>query len=234
MNLRRLLLHRLGTKLAALAIAFVAWYALSGARRERISERSYRIPLSVVNIPSGTIIVSPLPDAVDVRLRGAFSALRALDASRLDAVVDLLDAEPGERRYALEPEDINVPGQLEVIAIAPSEVRVLLDRTADRTVPIVADITGRPADGFRVAEIVVEPRLARIVGPASTVAKANSVRTDPVSVEGRNGSLVTSVTVLPPGPGVRVREGQIVTLRVRIRPGPTPLPTVKPGKSRKR
>ena len=40
----------------------------TGERRERISERSYRIPLSIVNIPAGTIIVSPLPDAVDVRL----------------------------------------------------------------------------------------------------------------------------------------------------------------------
>ena len=34
--------------------------SLSGERRERISERSYRIPLSVANIPPRTIIASPL------------------------------------------------------------------------------------------------------------------------------------------------------------------------------
>ncbi len=109
-----------GTKLLALAIACVTWYVLTGERRERISERSYRIPLSIVNIPAGTLIVSPLPDAVDVRLRGAFTPLRQLEPSKLEAVVDLADAEPGEKRYTLEPGDINVPRDVEVIAISPA------------------------------------------------------------------------------------------------------------------
>ena len=48
MDISRLLFRNLGTKLTALLIAVVTWFALSGERRERISERSYRIPLSVV------------------------------------------------------------------------------------------------------------------------------------------------------------------------------------------
>ena len=53
MNLSQTLFRNFGTKLLALAIACVAWYLLTGERRERISERSYRIPLSIVNIPRG-------------------------------------------------------------------------------------------------------------------------------------------------------------------------------------
>src|SRR5262249_14610807 len=127
MNLSQLLFRNLGTKLLALAIACATWYILTGQRRERISERNYRIPLSIVNVPAGTMVVSPLPDSVDVRVRGAFTPLRALEPSKLEALVDLVDAVPGEKRYPLGPGDINVPSDIEVIAISPAEIRLVLD-----------------------------------------------------------------------------------------------------------
>lgn len=216
-----------GTKLLALAIACVTWYVLTGERRERISERSYRIPLSIVNIPAGTLIVSPLPDAVDVRLRGAFTPLRQLEPSKLEAVVDLADSEPGEKRYTLEPGDINVPRDVEVIAISPTEIRVVLDAVAEKTVPIVPDVAGQPAPGSRVEEVSVEPRQARLLGPARTLARLVQIKTDPVSVEGRDAPFSVATTLSSQAPGVRVREGQLVTVRIRIRavPAPAPSPT---------
>jgi YbbR domain-containing protein len=225
MNLSRVLFRNLGTKLLALAIACVTWYTLTGERRERISERSYRIPLSIVNIPRGTLIVSPLPDAVDVRVRGAFTPLRQLEPSKLEAVIDLLDASPGEKRYRLEGDDINVPRDVEVIAISPAEIRLVLDAVADKTLPIVADVTGQPAAGARVEEVSVEPRQARVLGPSRTLSRMAQIRTEPVSVEGRDASFSASTTLASQAPGVRVREGQLVTVRVRIRPAPEPTPT---------
>ena len=228
MDISRLLFRNLGTKLTALVIAAVTWFALSGERRERISERTYRIPLSVVNVPRGTMIVSPVPDAVDVRVRGPFTPLRQLEPGKLEAVVDLVDATPGERRYPLEPADINVPDQVEVIAISPGEIRVVLDGVEEKTLPILPDVTGRPASGTQVESAIAEPRNARILGPARTVARMTEVRTDPISVEGRDASFSFATTVSLQAPGVRVRQGQIVNVRVRIRPAPTPEPTVRP------
>jgi YbbR domain-containing protein len=230
-NLSGTLFRNPGTKLLALAIAFATWYVLTGERRERISERSYRMPLSIVNIPAGTLIVSPLPDAVDVRVRGAFTPLRQLEPSKLEAVIDLEDAAPGDKRYTLEPDDINVPRDVEVIAISPSEIRVVLDAVADKTVPIVPDVTGQPAEGTRVEEVSVDPRQARLLGPAKTLARMVQIKTEPVSVEGRDGPFSVSTTLSPQAPGVRVREGQLVTVRVRIRAVPqqvTPTPPARP------
>jgi YbbR domain-containing protein len=225
MKLSRLLFRNLRTKILALAIACVAWYLLTGERRERISERSYRIPLSIVNIPRNTVIVSPLPDAVDVRVRGAFTPLRQLDPAKLEAVIDLLDAAPGERRYLLDNDDINVPRDVEVISVAPSEIRLILDAVAEKTLPIVADIVGTPALGTRIEEVAVEPRRARVSGPAKTLERMAQIRTDPVSVEDRNASFQVSATLAPQAAGVRVREGQIVTVRVRTGEEPVPTPT---------
>jgi len=232
MKLSAVLFRNLGTKLLALAIACVTWYLLTGERRERISERSYRIPLSIVNIPPRTLIVSPLPDAVDVRVRGAFTPLRQLDPGKLEAVIDLLDAVPGEKRYVLDAEDINVPRDVEVIATSPQEIRVVLDSLAEKVLPVVADIVGTPALGSRVEEVLVEPRQALVAGPAKTLAGMNQIRTEPVSVEDQNASFQVSATLAPQAAGVRVREGQVVTVKVRIGASPTP-PTPTPRSRRK-
>ncbi|HEY3202943.1 MAG TPA: CdaR family protein [Thermoanaerobaculia bacterium] len=230
MQISKILFRNAGTKLLALAIACITWFVLSGERRERISERSYRIPLSVVNIPPGTMIVSPLPDAVDVRVRGSFTQLRQLEPAKLEAVIDLIDAVPGEKRYPLEPGDINVPRKVEVIAISPPEVRLTLDQVAEKTLPIVPDVTGEPAPGAKIEEVMVEPRMARVAGPAKTLARLAAVRTEPVSVEGRDASFAAPTIVALQAPGVRVREGQVVTVRVRMRLLATTPPAARPKK----
>jgi YbbR domain-containing protein len=232
MHLSRLLFRNFGTKLLALFIACATWFVLSGQRRERISERSYRIPLSIVNVPPGTMVVSPLPDAVDVRVRGAFTPLRALEPSKLEAVIDLADALPGEKRYPLGPADINAPADVEIIAISPGEVRLHLDAIAERTLPIVAELSGHVAAGARLDEVAVEPRTARIIGPAKTLANLVTLPTQPVSVEGRGESFAETTTLALPAAGIRVREGQTVTVRVVIQPAPPPEPTARPAAAR--
>jgi hypothetical protein len=218
----RFLFRNPGTKLLALVIALLVWFVLSGQRRERISERSYRIPLSIVNIPARTIIASPVPPAADVRVRGPFTALRQLEPDRLEAVIDLLGSALGEKVHTLEPEDINVPQDVEIISIAPGEVRIVLDTLAGRHLPIVPNLTGEPAPGAQVVDVLVEPRVARVIGPATALAKMKSVTTDPISVASRAATFSVPATVLAEAPGVRVREGQVVTVTVRIGPVPTP------------
>ncbi|HJW13413.1 MAG TPA: CdaR family protein [Thermoanaerobaculia bacterium] len=221
---RPAILRNLGTKILALAIAILIWFVFSAQQRERISERSYRIPLSVANVPTGALIASPLPPAVEVRLRGPFTALRQLDPDKLEAVIDLTDAKRGEKIYRLAPEDVNVPQEVEVIAIAPSEIRVALDATSEKSLPIEARLTGKPAAGSEVAGVSVEPPAARLQGPASTLLKMKAVETDPISLADRTASFSVPATVVTDAPGVRIREGQIVTVTVRLRPASTPEP----------
>lgn len=225
MSFRRFLFRNLGFKLLALAIALVVWFAFSGRRRERISERSYLIPLSLVNVPARTMVASPLPGAVDVRVRGPFTALLRLEPEKLEAVIDLLAARSGERLYRLAPEDINVPPEVEVIALSPSEIRVVLDDIAERFLPIIPALTGEPAAGSRLVDVTVDPRIARVGGPATALAKMTGVSTDPVSLGGRSATFSSVASALPNAPGVRVLEGQVVRVTVEIEPAPVWTPT---------
>lgn len=221
---RRLFFRNLGLKLLALAIALGAWFALSGQRRERISERSYRIPLSLINIPDRTMVASPLPGGVDVRVRGPFTALRQLEPEKLEAVIDLQSTPPGERLYRFAPEDINVPPEVEIIAIAPAEVRVALDRKAEKLLPITPALSGDVAAGSQVVGVTAHPRIARVEGPATALEKMTEVGTEPISLANRASTFSVTTTVYPNAPGVRVREGQVVDVTVRIGPIATRTP----------
>jgi len=232
---RPALLRNLGLKILALGIALLVWFVLSAQRRERISERSYRIALSVVNIPMRTIIASAVPPTVDVRVRGPFTALRQVDPDKIEAVIDLQGATRGERLYRLAPEDINVAPEIEVIAISPAEVRIVLDAVSEKVIPIAPNVTGTPAAGYAVGDVSVEPRSARIAGPSAVLAKMMSVSTDPISISERSTTFSVPATVVADAPGVRVREGQIVTVTVHLHPtgGVEPLATPSP-RARKR
>ncbi len=182
-----------------------------------------------MNIPTRTIVASPLPGGVDVRVRGPFTALRGLQPEKLEAVIDLLNATPGEKIYRLAPEDINVPPEVEVIALSPGQVQVVLDNVAEKVLPVVPALSGEVAPGSQVVDVSVEPRVARVVGPATALGKMTGVGTEPISLANRAATFSATTTVLPDAPGVRVRQGQVVNVTVRIGPAPTKTPTPTAG-----
>src|SRR5262249_47487547 len=191
---------------------------------------SYRVALTVANLPPGTLIASPLPPTVEVRLRGPFTALRQLDPDRTEAVIDLSNAPRGERIYRLAAEGVNLPREVEVIAIAPSEVRVVLDASAEKSLPIAPRLTGKPAKGFELGEVSVDPRVARLVGPASALSGMSAVETDPIPLADRAASFSMPANVMTDAPGVQVREGQVVTVHVKLRPSSPDANPVRRGK----
>jgi hypothetical protein len=105
-------------------------------------------------------------------------------------------------------------------------VRVVLDRVGERLLPIVPALSGETAPGSQVVDVTVDPKIARVVGPATALEKMTSMSTDPVSLAKRSATFSTTTTALPNVPGVRVREGQVVNVTVRI--GPVPTPTATP------
>lgn len=210
--MRRLFFHNAGWKALALALAAFLWFSLSGQRRQRISERGYVIPLTAVNLPPDAVLASPVPDTVDVRLRGPFDAIRLADPSKMEAVMDFSDSRPGERIYKLAADDINAPEELEVVSIAPPAVRVRIEHLARKQVPIAARLV--PSDGSAVVSRVDPPR-ATVVGPESEIEKLGSIPTDPISIAGRESADFVVPATLAAEPNVRVLEPKGVVL-VRI------------------
>ena len=134
--------------LVALLAAFVMWYALSAQRRESVSVRGAQAALTLVNLPRDLVLTSNVPETVALRLRGPRSLL-ADPGTRLEVLLDLVDAQPGLRAYPIRADQVELPDQS---AATPAEwveaaraVEGVYSVDAEREVAEAADLAAQAA-----------------------------------------------------------------------------------------
>jgi YbbR domain-containing protein len=153
---------------------------------------------------------------VEVRLRGPAEVLRRLTAQDVYVGIDLGEAEPGERLAYLSPREVAAPFGARVMRVTPTSVRLVLDRTVERTVEVIPRVVGSPAEGFELHEIELSPQNIEIVGPSSHVSGLEQVTTEPVSVDGLREPYSRLVRV-ELDPLVRIERELTVALALDIR-----------------
>jgi YbbR domain-containing protein len=209
-------------RLLSLFLAFVVWFIVSAPRRERVSERAFAAPVSVVGMRPDLIITTPLPDTVNVRLRGRTSDLRSLSSQNLEVTLDLSWVTPGEAAITLHPQAINVPPQIEVISIDPSRLHFRAEQLRQKVVPIRPFLVGQPPVGFLPGDPTVVPDSALVSGPSSQIRNVSEVATERIIMTGRTSTFVQNVAVVSDSPLIRVIEPATaqVTVPVNAEVGP--------------
>jgi YbbR domain-containing protein len=154
---------------------------------------------------------------VEVRLRASPGIIHRLSPGDVSALIDLAGTGEGERIVHLTPPAIRVPFGVEVVKIAPSIITLNFERTLQRSVPIRPRLLGRPAPGYEVAEVTSDPAEARLAGPKSRVQEIESAFTEPVSVEGAEGSVVDTVTIGVEDPQLRIMGSSSTRVTANIR-----------------
>ena len=117
---------------------------------EHVVERSLRVPLEFRNIPEALEIVGDPPDSVDVRLRGS-SALLEPRCSRAKSSRCSISAAraPGSRLFHIRNDEVRAPFGVEVAQVMPATLALELEKSARRTVPVVAGDRRRARAGLR-------------------------------------------------------------------------------------
>ena len=218
-------MKNLGLKLAALVLACVVWFIVSGPRREQTRQRMVTASLSLVGLPPGLVITTDVRSSVAVRVKGRISELRSLASQSLEASADLsLISKPGDIVITLRPQNINVPENIEVVDIVPNKVRFSIEKLGQRTVPIRPFLVGAPPDGYLVGQAVASPERALIAGPMSQIMKLSEVATERIIMTGRTATFVQNVPVVSDSPLVRITLPVTtqVTVPVLAEVGPTP------------
>ena len=200
-------MRNLGLKFVALFLAAVVWLIVSAPRREVLREKILTAPISLVPLTRNLIITSTedLPASVTVRVRGRASELRALTPAMLDVPVDLSwITQPGEVEITLRPQGINLPENVEVVALTPNKFRVRIERLRRRTVPIRPFLVGGPPVGYLIGDATASPDRALISGPDSQVMKLSEVATERIIMTGRTETFIQNVPVVSDSTLVRV------------------------------
>jgi YbbR domain-containing protein len=207
--------------LIALIVAFLLWYFLAAKRSEEISVRGVKARLTLVNIPRDLVLMSNVPDTVSLQLRGPLT--RALNATNPpEVLLDLSDARPGLNSYPINPSDIPLPTEVEVVSVDPSAITLELERQDTRQVPIRPTITGVPAPGFVIGEVRALPAQFTIQGPESLVRALESVDTEAVPIEDASGPVEAMVEPLLPDPLLRAIGLGPIQVTVEIGPETPP------------
>ncbi len=218
-------MKNLGLKFAALVLACVVWFIVSGPRREQTRQRMVTASLSLVGLPPDLVITTDVRSSVAVRVKGRISDLRSLASQSLEASADLsLISKPGDIVITLRPQNINVPQDIEVVDIVPNKVRFSIEKLGQRTVPIRPFLVGAPPDGYLVGQAVANPERALIAGPMSQIMQLSEVATERIIMTGRTATFVQNVPVVSDSPLVRISLPVTtqVTVPVLAEVGPPP------------
>lgn len=219
-------MRNLGLKVVALFLACVVWFFVSAPRRERLREKILTAPISLVAMRNDLVITSAdLPASVTLRVRGRASDLRGLTPAMLDVPVDLSwITQPGEIEITLRPQGINVPPDVEVVAIVPNKFRVRIEQLRQRAVPIRPFLVGETPAGYLVGDATADPDRALVSGPESQILKLSEVATERIIMTGRTATFVQNAAVVSDSPLVRVISPLTtqVTVPVLAEVGPNP------------
>lgn len=208
----------LGLKALALFLAFIVWFIVSEPRRERVSERAFAAPLSLIGMPRDLIITTPVPDSVSVRLRGRSSEVRSMSSQNLEVTVDISWAQPGEATITLRPQALNVPPDVEVVSVEPNKVRFRVEQLRQRAVPIRPFLVGQLPNGYVAGDPTLMPDQALISGPASQVRNITEVATERIIMTGRTETFTQSVAVVSDSPLVRIVQPLTTQVTVPVAP----------------
>lgn len=206
-----------GLKALSVVLAALLWYTVS---RDQTVERTVRVPLEYQNIPEGLEIVGDPPAAVDVRVRGASSALGRLEPGEVVSVLDLKGARAGQRMFHLITDEVRAPFGVQVAQVTPPTVTLEFERSGVKRVPVRVALTGEPAPGFVVGATRVQPASVDVVGPESRLKVLTDAVTEPVSVDGQRVTIKDQVTIGVPDGALRLRDPQSATVSIEIAAAP--------------
>ena len=215
----RRFVENLGLKLLAMALAIGFWLSVAG---ETVIERGFEVPVGFQNVPADLQVAGDPPDTVHVRVRGPMSIVNRLALGDVVAVLDLAGERPGERRlFDMFADRVRTPFGVEVIQVIPATITAALERAgAPRTVPVVPDIQGQPAEGFAVGRISTVPESVEIVGPTSLLDSVVEAITEPVLIEGSSERVQSLVTIGVSDRVLRLQTPSSAEVTVEIVPAP--------------
>ncbi len=216
-------------KLVSLGLALGLWLLLVPSEKVS-SEKSLTIPLETRNVPAGLEIVQRPAPTIDVTLRAPKRMIGEIGPSSLVASLDLERATVLQQEYALNASMIALPPGAEVVKISPSRVTIKLERTVEAVLDVHATVRGKPAAGFQVARIEIEPANVGVQGPESRVKASDTAVTAPVVISGLAQSTIFDADIILPRPELRFVSSQTSARITVIIEAEETAPPAKPKK----
>ena len=159
----------------------------------------------------GIVVVGDSPTRIRTTLQGPWANFHSFEIdSMTPVVVNLMkETEATTVRHSIFTNDLEPPGGMKVVAFSPSEWTIDLDLKVERLVTVNVDLPGRPALGFKIVDVKIEPAQVRVVGPQRTVELLQHVRTKAIDVSEREEDLEIEVELRAPPHPIVLRQKSV-------------------------
>ncbi|MFP6655293.1 MAG: CdaR family protein [Myxococcota bacterium] len=204
---------RLGVLVVALVISVLIWAVAQGTSS---IQESFDVPVELVGIEDGLVVTDQNSDAINVRLRGSRASLRNLDRDRMKYRVDVSGGKPGVAVYEVDVDTIEHPAGTSFAGYSPSRIQVRFEKRGRKEVGVRADISGSPAPGFHLVEILIEPPKVWLEGARSQVMRLSEVVTEAIDLAGLSASEKREVRLVLGGGTVWVEDKAPLQIEIRI------------------
>ncbi|OGQ89527.1 MAG: hypothetical protein A2289_15150 [Deltaproteobacteria bacterium RIFOXYA12_FULL_58_15] len=157
------------------------------------------------------MVTNDPPSVLHTTMQGPWANFRSFVQSELNPVIiDLSNDEPGDHLKRIELDDVDPPGGMRIVGVRPVEVELILDRKVERRVPVEPTIMERPAFGYEILRVQIEPSEVRVVGPVTKVGDPRFfIRTEPINVARQTADVTMEVDLRPPGEGARLLDRHV-------------------------
>jgi YbbR domain-containing protein len=188
-------LENTGLKVLALLITAVLWLSVASRPVSQVVLNG----AVEVNLPESPVLTVTKIDTVTARvyLEGPREALDTLRGGQLTVTADMSEIEPGFRVIPLkvEPARNGLPANVKVTQIQPPEIRVTVERTIEREVPITPRWEGEPPAGSEVVDWQITPPTVRVVGAESQMREITGVSTETVRLTDKTATFSEQVAI---------------------------------------
>lgn len=164
------------------------------------------MPVTVTfgTVPEGLNVGPPQAEPSSVTVRGASSRVESVSAVVARVAIDA-SALNIDREIELIPVDA-IGNQVTNVEVDPQRARVRIAvarQLATRTLPVVPQLFGTLAPGYRISSVTVEPLVLTVSGEESIVTRLESAPTQAIDIDGRTTDLEAMVGLaLPEGVSV--------------------------------
>lgn len=215
---RQLFTKNLGLKFISLILAFAFWRVIT---TEDIAEIGFSVPLELRNIPDGVEVVGDVVNTVNVRVRSSSRIINRLSSADMYISIDLAHAPLGEHTYPLSNKNVQGPVGVEIVRVIPTHVKLHLERTIHRVVPVIMRWQGSVPDFKGAVKLEASPQTVSIEGPESHVDAVSQVTTDMIDLSTITLNQTVSVNLSVDDPTIRLsREKVDVHVSASAKPRP--------------
>jgi YbbR domain-containing protein len=213
---KEILFENWSLKLTALLLAMILWLFV---RAEPRPVRVVAVPLEV-QLAQNIEITNDRPATVEVTMRGAAFSTMWFSQPLPTCMINMQGFGEGEHVVNLTPENVRIPRGtgIDVLQVNPARVRLVLEKTVSKEVPIAVPMKGEPAPGYEVYGRFSKPATTLITGPRSHVEQTDEVQTEPINISGQKQAIRSFVNLNIKDNTIRASVSEPVRVDVQVGP----------------